>query len=73
MFYEFELSHDTTETTKNICCAKDESLIDHRTENKLFKKFRSCCKNLDDQASSDWLKTVDVFGRGPSYRVKCGE
>ena len=31
MFYKFELGHNTTKTTKNIPCAKDEGAVDHST------------------------------------------
>ena len=31
MPYEFELVHNTVEATKNICCAKGEGAVDHRT------------------------------------------
>ena len=37
--YEFELNHNVTEVTKNICCAKDESAVDQNTVTKWFKKF----------------------------------
>ena len=30
MLYEFELSHDAVESTKNICCIKYEDAVDHR-------------------------------------------
>ena len=47
MVYEFKLGHDSVETTKNICCAKDEGAVDH-----CYQKFCSGCKKLDDQAGS---------------------
>ena len=48
MLYEFELSHDISEETKNICCAKGKGSIDLSAVTRWLKKFRSSCKNLDD-------------------------
>ena len=31
MLYQFKLGHDTTETTKNMCCMKDEGTVDYIT------------------------------------------
>ena len=31
MLYDFEVSHNTVEATKNICCIKDEDVVDHST------------------------------------------
>ena len=31
MLYKFELGHNTTEATKNICCVKGEGIDDHST------------------------------------------
>ena len=31
MLHEFELSHNTAEETKNICCTKDKSTVDLST------------------------------------------
>ena len=56
-FYKFEMGHNTTETTKNLCCMKDEGAVDHSTITRYFKKFYWSCKNLDDQARSDRPKT----------------
>ena len=68
MLHEFELSHNATEAMKNIFCVK--SLVTW-----WLKKFRSGCKNLDDQARSSWLKTVDseavlqVIAANPTSRT----
>ena len=32
MIYEFEQSHNATESTKTICCMKDEGAIDHSNQ-----------------------------------------
>ena len=32
MIYEFELGHNATEATKNICCAKGDGAVDHSIE-----------------------------------------
>ena len=29
ILYEFELGHNTVESTKNICCMKGEGVVDH--------------------------------------------
>ena len=55
LYFEFELSLNTTETTKNIC-VKSEGTVDPRTVTSLFKKFCLGCKNLDNQVG---LKIVD--------------
>ena len=59
MPYEFELGHNTTEATKNICSAKNEDAVNHSIINRWFKKFHLDCKNLDIQARSGRPKTVD--------------
>ena len=59
MFYEFKLSLNTEEVPKNISCMKGEGVVDHSRITRWFKKFRSGCKNLDDQARSGRSKTVD--------------
>ena len=48
--YEFELGHNATEANKNICCTKGEGAVDHSTVTRLFKKFHSGGKNLNNQA-----------------------
>ena len=50
ILYKFQLVHNTTEMTKNICCVKGEGKVDHSTVNRGLKKFRSSSKNIDDQA-----------------------
>ena len=49
MLYEFKLSHNVAEATKNICCAVTIC----------FKIFRESCKNLKGQPRSDRPKVVD--------------
>ena len=34
MFYKFELSHNTTETMKNICWVKGEGAVDYSIVNR---------------------------------------
>ena len=59
MLYEFQLGYNVMETTNNIRCRKDEGAIDLSTETRWLKKFRSGCKNLDNQARSGRPKTFD--------------
>ena len=54
MFYGFELSYGSD--PKYL---KGEGAVDHRTVTRWFKKFRSRCKNLDNQTGSGRPKTVD--------------
>ena len=42
------------------------SWADHKTATRCFLKFRTACKNLNDQAKSDRIKTVD--SETPSHR-----
>ena len=56
MLYKFELVHNTTEATKNICYAKDEGAVDDT--NQMVQKI-SCCKNLNNQATLRRPKTMD--------------
>ena len=58
ILYDFDLDDNATEATKNIGCTKGEGTIDDSRVTKWFKKFRSGCKNLDDQAMSGRTKTV---------------
>ena len=48
----FMISNNPTEATKNICGAKGVSTVDHITVTKLFEKFYSGYKNLDDLSRS---------------------
>ena len=57
--YEFELSHNAAETTKNNWDAKDECTVDQNRESRWFNKFCSDFKSLDDLARSSRSKTVD--------------
>ena len=52
-FCKFLQVHTATESTKNICCKKDEGAIDHCTIIWLFKIFYSGCKNVNDQVISE--------------------
>ena len=56
--YKFNMSHNATEMTKNICCVKGEVAVDYNTETRWFKKFCIGCKNLGNQAKSGRLKTM---------------
>ena len=56
-----QLSHDTVEVTKNICCIKSE------------KKFYSGYKNIDNQIRSSWCKTEFPSQRGKSCEYHTGE
>ena len=55
ILYEFELGHNTAKATQTICCVK--GAVDHNTVTIYWKKFRSGCKNLDDQARLDGPKS----------------
>ena len=57
--HKFELNYNTIEATENICCTKDEDTVDHSTVTRQFKKFRSVCKNLDNQGRSGRPKRMD--------------
>ena len=59
MLYKFDLVDNTAEVTKNICSMKDEGTVDQSKVTRWFKKFHEGCKNFDDQARSDRLKTMD--------------
>ena len=59
MPYEFKLGHNAVKATKNICCAKGERSVDHKTITCRLKKFCSGCKNLDNQARLGRPKTID--------------
>ena len=48
-----------TETTKKICCSKGEGAVDDHSVTKLFKKFHSSYKNLNNQAKSGGPYTMD--------------
>ena len=52
MIYEFEPDHNAMEETKNICCAKDESAVNHRTVTRWLKKFYAGSKNLENYQGS---------------------
>ena len=54
-----KLSHNITEATENIYGAKGEGAVDHCTVTGGLTKFRSGCKNCDDQIRSGTPKIVD--------------
>ena len=58
MLYEFELGYNASEVTKNICCPKDEGLVDHSKVTRWLKKYHSSCKNLTELARLGKPKTV---------------
>ena len=39
--YKFKLGHNAAESSKNICCVKDEGTIDYSTVTRWLKKFCS--------------------------------
>ena len=53
--YEFELGHNATEATKNIC-VKSEGTVDHSTVTRWIKKFYLGWMNPNDQVQSGKLK-----------------
>ena len=57
--YELKLSHNTIESTKNICHVKTENAVDHNTITWRLKKFCSGCKSLNGQVRSYIPKTTD--------------
>ena len=59
LIYEIELRHNTEEATKNISGTKGEGMVDHYSVTRWFKKFRSVCKNLDDQTRLGRPKSLD--------------
>ena len=59
MPYKFELGHDITEATKNTSC-EDEGIVYHNTVTRGFKKFCLGCKNLNNQAMSGRIRTVNT-------------
>ena len=48
------------EATKNICCAKGESAVNHSRVIRWFKKFCLGCKSLEEHATSGRLKNMDA-------------
>ena len=59
ILYEFELDHNPAEATKKICYVKGESAVNHNAVSRWSKKFYTSLKNLDNQARSGRLKTID--------------
>ena len=50
------MGHDAVEATKTICWTKGEGAVDH---SRWLNKFCLSCQNLDLQARSGRLKSVD--------------
>ena len=50
MVHKFEMGHNITKATKNICWMKDEGTVDHSMITR-WLKFYLGCKNFDDQVS----------------------
>ena len=70
--YEFEQSYNAAETTKSICCAKDEGAVDLSTVTSWFKKFHSGCKKLAVNTTSRKLNTmvaIDANPAGSTWKV----
>ena len=44
------LHHNIEEETKNFLCAKCEEVVDYSTVSKWLQKFRTGCKDLNNQA-----------------------
>ena len=59
MLYKSELSHNTTEATKNIYHTKGVVAVYHSTVFKWFKKFHFGYKNFGNQARSGRPKAMD--------------
>ena len=59
MIYKFDLGHNPAKATNNICCMKDEDVVDFSTTTSWLKKFLSSRKNLNNQARLGGPKTVD--------------
>ena len=58
--YDFQLDHNPTEATKNICCArKGENAGDYNIVTRCLKKFCLGCKNFYDQVRSGGPKIMD--------------
>ena len=49
MPYESVLGHDAAEATRNICCVKVDSTVDHSTVTRGFEKFCLSCKKFNNQ------------------------
>ena len=52
MLYELEVDHNAVETTRNLCCAKDEGFVDHSS-------VTYGCKNLKVQEKYGGTEIVD--------------
>ena len=59
IFYKFKLGHIYAEATKNLCCAKGGWAVDHYSIGRLFMKFASGFKILDDQLKLGKPERVD--------------
>ena len=59
MLYEFKPGNNATKTSRNICCAESQGAVNHCKVSRQLKKFRSGCKNFDDQATSGRTKNIN--------------
>ena len=64
ILYKFKLGY---KATKIICCAKDESTVDHNTVTRGLKKL--CCKSLDSQDKSGRLKAMNSEAMGQAIEA----
>ena len=51
ILHEFELEYKSMKATKTISCTKGDEAV-KCAETQQFKKFCTCCKNINDQARS---------------------
>ena len=58
---KFYVGHNLAELTKTSGHVKGEDAADHKTVARWFKKFRSGCKYLDDQAKLGRAKNVHYY------------
>ena len=59
VLYEFELDHNPSDPTKNICCVKGEGTVGHTIVTRLLKKFCLVCKELAYQTRTGRPKIRD--------------
>ena len=59
LLHEFKLGHKCSEATRNICKASGKIVVNERTVQRWFKKFRSGDISLEDKARSGYPSTVD--------------
>lgn len=59
LLYEFQLGHGATEATKNVCAALGEGVVNLRTTQNWFAKFRSGDLGIEDQPRSGRPREID--------------